>query len=157
MASSESLYGPPAAAFFAELEKADPQNAKCVDCGENRPLWASLSYGSYFCLECSGVHRSLGVHISFVRSVNMDSWNTDQQQRMARGGNSAFVAYMRQCQMPEAYHRIPESEARRQIAEKYHTESATAYREHMGRLARGEPSSLVPVLFEVKAAPEPLA
>ena len=83
----------------------------------------------------------------------MDSWNTDQQQRMARGGNAALANYLRQCQMPEAYHQILESEARRQIAEKYHTESATAYREHMGRLARGEPTSLVPVMFEVKPAP----
>ena len=157
LASDTTLYSAEAVKFFNELAKTDPANKLCVDCGAHNPIWASLSYGTYFCLECSGVHRSLGVHISFVRSVNMDSWNTDQQQRMARGGNSGLVAYLRQCQMPEAYHRIPESEARRQIAEKYHTESATAYREHMGRLARGEPSSLVPVLFEVKAAPEPLA
>ena len=47
--------------------------------------------------------------------------------------------------------------ARRQIAEKYHTESAAAYREHMARLARGEPTTLVPVKFEVKAAAAPVA
>eukprot|EP00965_Chrysotila_dentata_P173567 5729997-Pleurochrysis_carterae.AAC.3 len=81
MASSApgSLYGPSAAAFFKELKELDSANGICIDCGTAHPLWASLSYGTYFCLECSGVHRSLGVHLSFVRSINMDSWTLDQQ------------------------------------------------------------------------------
>lgn len=37
-----------------------------------------VSYGNLFCLECSGVHRSLGVHISFVRSLTMDKWSEEQ-------------------------------------------------------------------------------
>ena len=47
-----------------------PGNDKCVDCGSNHPQWASVTYGALMCLECSGAHRGMGVHISFVRSVD---------------------------------------------------------------------------------------
>ena len=65
-----------------------PTNQVCSDCPEKRPTWASLivpppdsppgtgKIGSFCCLECSGSHRRLGVHISFVRSVNLDSCKT---------------------------------------------------------------------------------
>ncbi|WOK96651.1 ADP-ribosylation factor GTPase-activating protein AGD3-like isoform X1 [Canna indica] len=47
-------------------------NDICADCGAPEPDWASLNLGILLCIECSGVHRNLGVHISKVRSLTLD-------------------------------------------------------------------------------------
>nr|CAB3481571.1 unnamed protein product [Digitaria exilis] len=53
------------------LRKVDGNNI-CADCGASEPDWASLNLGALLCIECSGVHRNLGVHISKVRSLTLD-------------------------------------------------------------------------------------
>ena len=42
------------------------------------PRWASWNLGIFLCIRCAGIHRNLGVHISKVKSVNLDSWTAEQ-------------------------------------------------------------------------------
>lgn len=69
-------------------------NKKCVDCHAPNPQWASPKFGIFICLECAGIHRSLGVHISFVRSITMDQFKDEELIRMEKGGNANFNEYM---------------------------------------------------------------
>lgn len=69
-------------------------NKKCVDCEAPNPQWASPKFGIFICLECAGIHRSLGVHISFVRSITMDQFKSEELERMEKGGNEPFKEYM---------------------------------------------------------------
>uniref|UniRef100_A0A7N8YQC0 Arf-GAP with coiled-coil, ANK repeat and PH domain-containing protein n=1 Tax=Mastacembelus armatus TaxID=205130 RepID=A0A7N8YQC0_9TELE len=67
-----------------------PGNEHCCDCGQADPRWASINLGILLCIECSGIHRSLGVHCSKVRSLTLDSWEPELLKLMCELGNSVI-------------------------------------------------------------------
>uniref|UniRef100_A0A8C2WYN6 Arf-GAP with coiled-coil, ANK repeat and PH domain-containing protein n=1 Tax=Cyclopterus lumpus TaxID=8103 RepID=A0A8C2WYN6_CYCLU len=67
-----------------------PGNELCCDCGQAAPCWASINLGVLLCIECSGIHRSLGVHCSKVRSLTLDSWEPELLKLMCELGNTVI-------------------------------------------------------------------
>lgn len=65
-------------------------NSICCDCGQPEPCWASINLGITLCIQCSGIHRSLGVHFSKVRSLTLDTWEPELLKLMCELGNGVI-------------------------------------------------------------------
>lgn len=76
----------------------------CVVCSILGPRWASWNLGVFLCIRCAGIHRNLGVHISRVKSVNLDSWTPEQVTSLQQMGNSRARAVY-EAQMPDNFRR----------------------------------------------------
>ncbi|VEU33713.1 unnamed protein product [Pseudo-nitzschia multistriata] len=115
------------------IVKALEGNKKCADCGVPNPTWCSVSFGILLCIECSGKHRGLGVHISFVRSLDMDSFTEKQLEIMKEhGGNERCNSYLRDGGIPLSVSEVS-------IREKYDNKVAELYKLKIKARGEGRP------------------
>ncbi|XP_060739600.1 arf-GAP with coiled-coil, ANK repeat and PH domain-containing protein 2-like isoform X1 [Tachysurus vachellii] len=93
-------------------------NSTCCDCNQPDPKWASINLGITLCIQCSGIHRSLGVHFSKVRSLTLDTWDPELLKLMRELGNGV-INHIYEARREELGARKPQPGDSRQDVESY--------------------------------------
>ena len=121
-----------------------PGNQKCCDCPSLDTDWGSINHGTLICLDCAGKHRSLGVQVSFVRSIFMDTWSPLQVEMMRQGGNGQIREFFKKLQIEST-----------PITTLYSTKGASSYRDKLRERAEKVLSGEIPYERRVFHRPAP--
>ncbi|CAN6230738.1 unnamed protein product [Urochloa humidicola] len=111
---------PGAAAMMAKLKELlhRSENRICADCSAPDPKWASANIGVFICVKCSGVHRSLGTHISKVLSVTLDKWTDNEVESIIEVGGNSSANAIYEAFLPEGYQK-PHPDSSQEEREKF--------------------------------------
>eukprot|EP00736_Rhodelphis_marinus_P009056 Rmarinus@m.20433 len=128
------------------LENDD--NWICFECGQNTKslgeeedkevgwgTWCSATYGVTLCLTCSGIHRSIGVHLSFVKSPFKDKWTPDHLAVIKEGGNEKAREFLKSVGADTSY-QSPENLNAQALTTKYESAPYKQFREHLLNIPR---------------------